>query len=75
MKLLEPINPTLRLGISYLAIFRAAWSLETLGGRATKRFPAHPRDDRLKADPEFAKLRMPLAGEIRAEVIAAVSRG
>ncbi|MEO1987079.1 MAG: ABC transporter ATP-binding protein [Martelella sp.] len=37
-------------------------------------FP-HPRDYRLKADPEFAKLRMQLTEEIRAEVIAAASRG
>ncbi|WP_319518813.1 ABC transporter ATP-binding protein [uncultured Martelella sp.] len=37
-------------------------------------FP-HPRDYRLKADPEFAKLRMKLTEEIRAEVIAAASRG
>ena len=36
---------------------------------------AHPRDYRLKADPEFAKLRMQLTEEIRAEVIAAASRG
>ena len=37
-------------------------------------FP-HPRDYRLKADPEFARLRMQLTEEIRAEVIAAASRG
>ena len=35
----------------------------------------HPRDYRLKADPEFAKLRMQLTEEIRAEVIAAASQG
>lgn len=36
---------------------------------------AHPRDYHLKADPEFAKIRLKLTEEIRAEVIAAVSRG
>ncbi|TPW30877.1 ABC transporter ATP-binding protein [Martelella alba] len=35
----------------------------------------HPRDYTLKADPEFARLRLKLTEEIRAEVIAAVARG
>lgn len=67
MKLSEPVNPKPPLGILNLGIFRVAWSCAIVGGRLAK---TYPRDCRLKADPEFALLRVQLI-----KVSAAASRG